>query len=245
MYARVCSMGVIVFYKRPRNHIQMSGPDYEESEINEITKLTIDARGTGVVVRARAVRPGVMGRDEGRERGGGDFPCSSRDRFRARQVRVRVRYAARVRRVAIHEVVRGSVTRSYASRHRLSLNVTSRRATALSIRSVAGRPFDDEMRVKPRVSVNNSRGGDKRQTSERQQQNGKTDKKKRCKILCYVHSRLLIRLIGVEENFAESDIRKEQKYVPSSTENAAARRTRRCRTTENHGTSRIGRSPVG
>lgn len=56
---RVCvSMGVIVFYKRPRNHIQMSGPDYEESEINEITKLTIDARGTGVTVRARAVRPG-------------------------------------------------------------------------------------------------------------------------------------------------------------------------------------------
>lgn len=67
VYARVCSMGVIVFYKRPRNHIQMSGPDYEESEINEITKLTIDARGTGVAVRARATRPGGMGR------GGGTF----------------------------------------------------------------------------------------------------------------------------------------------------------------------------
>lgn len=101
MYARVCSMGVIVFYKRPRNHIQMSGPDYEESEINEITKLTIDARGTGVVVRARAVRPGVMGWDEGRGQGWeGDFPCSSRDRFRARQVRARVRSTQR----AIHEI---------------------------------------------------------------------------------------------------------------------------------------------
>jgi hypothetical protein len=35
---------VIVFYKRPRNHIQTSGPEYEESEINQITKLTRRAR---------------------------------------------------------------------------------------------------------------------------------------------------------------------------------------------------------
>lgn len=77
VYARVCSMGVIVFYKRPRNHIQMSGPDYEESEINEITKLTIDARGTGVAVRTRAIRPG---RAERSGMGRRDFPCSSRAR---------------------------------------------------------------------------------------------------------------------------------------------------------------------
>lgn len=99
VYARVCSMGVIVFYKRPRNHIQMSGPDYEESEINEITKLTIDARGTGVAVRARATRPGGMGRGEGgqgRGRVGVDFPCSSHDRFRGPPSARRVRYVARV-----------------------------------------------------------------------------------------------------------------------------------------------------
>lgn len=95
---RVCvSMGVIVFYKRPRNHIQMSGPDYEESEINEITKLTIDARGTGVAVRARAVRPGGLGRGGGERGEEGGLPCSSRDRFRARAkcVRARIRNSFR------------------------------------------------------------------------------------------------------------------------------------------------------
>lgn len=50
-----CVPCVIVFYKRPRNHIQMSGPEYEESEINEITKLTRRAHGTGSAVRARAI----------------------------------------------------------------------------------------------------------------------------------------------------------------------------------------------
>lgn len=97
VYARVCSMGVIVFYKRPRNHIQMSGPDYEESEINEITKLTIDARGTGVAVRARATRPGGMGRGgEGQGRGRGGLSVLLARSLPGPPSARRVRYVARV-----------------------------------------------------------------------------------------------------------------------------------------------------
>lgn len=85
VYARVCSMGVIVFYKRPRNHIQMSGPDYEESEINEITKLTIDARA-GPGSRSARVPFGRWGRD-GAE-GLSVLLARSLNRFRIRQVSV-------------------------------------------------------------------------------------------------------------------------------------------------------------
>jgi len=122
VYARVCSMSVIVFYKRPRNHIQMSGPDYEEFEINEITKLTIDARGTGVAVRARAVRPGGMGRG-GRGEGDGTTFRAPRAIASTERVPAAVRSARRVA-IRFTTIAQDLVTRSRARIRIASLTTT-------------------------------------------------------------------------------------------------------------------------
>lgn len=108
----------------------MSGPDYEESEINEITKLTIDARGTGVEVRARVTRPGGLGRG-----GAGGLSVLLARSLPGPPSACRVRYATRavaIRFTTVRPRSRDEITRLATSARRCPRTIAPRRANRKS-----------------------------------------------------------------------------------------------------------------